>query len=133
MLRITLFSLSLAFFLSACSTVITCEEFFECGASYTYLETGFCPNGYLFLSESGEKIFVDYFAYPAENIEETFFQELKEGDKVSLDFEVIDQNDWIYHLIDYACEEDSKMVPDVDKWVMATCLSTVPLEPSPEQ
>ncbi|MCI4670587.1 MAG: hypothetical protein MRZ79_20800 [Bacteroidia bacterium] len=107
---------------SACET-IECIEEPGCQELFTFDSKGYCPNGYLFMDEGGNTVFVDYFLYAGEDISEDLFKELKKGDQVTMDLESLDQESFGYHYIDYSCIDGSKILPfnSVDRWATARC------------
>lgn len=117
-----LLPLSLAFV--ACNSQHGCDPGpGGCGQLYTFKQAGYCPHGYMFVDENKEEVFIDYFAYPSETIDEAYFKELKKGDQVFMDIEIIDKSDWAYHLIDYICKENTKNVGDIEQWAQVTCFT----------
>lgn len=125
MLKKLLYLLPVALAAIACQPVHNCIAGPGCGEAYTFQEAGFCPNGYLFTNEADESVFIDYAAFANPDIPEEHFQALKKGDVVFMEILEPSKEDWIYHRIDLACPDRTKSVPEVDKWVQVTCISTL--------
>ncbi|MEO0899556.1 MAG: hypothetical protein AAFY71_24310 [Bacteroidota bacterium] len=97
----------------------SCEEIFTLVQG-----ENFCPHGMMFKNEKGQKVFVDMFIIDYSSMDLSPLRDLNKGDKIAMTVEELDQENWLYHVIDYACEEKTDF-PDPDLWTQVNCIETL--------
>ena len=106
-----------------CTQDTSCEICESCNKSFTLIDKGFCPSGFLFENAWGKTVFIDYFQYKPTNIPIEEFEQLAIGEKINMNIQKIDvdSDTFEYSFINFYCADETLERPETEIWAKVTC------------